>query len=214
MTEVLKFVKFDNLSYFYVMGRKSLAAERTAEILDAFERCIDKYGLEGTSLDQIATEAGVQRSLIRHYIGNREAVVAALIERIMAGYKQQTEALLTFIEGSKRKQAWLKYLFEPLDEVEARHERIVGELLLTAKARYPQEKAALARTYKELIARLGKVLAQIYPNAGDTLCQETAYAILELSDAASDAYAMGLGKGYPRMARNVAKRLLQTLAEA
>ena len=71
------------------MGRKSLAAARREEILDAFERCVVKYGLEGSSLEQIADEAGMKRSIIRHYIGNRDELVDQLVERAVGNYRAQ-----------------------------------------------------------------------------------------------------------------------------
>lgn len=44
------------------MGRKSLANERTAQILDAFKRCITQYGLDVSFLPRIAKH---YRKLIR-----------------------------------------------------------------------------------------------------------------------------------------------------
>jgi len=52
------------------MGRKSLAKERTAQICDAFERCIVARGRAANSLPRVAGEAGVQLSAINHDIGD------------------------------------------------------------------------------------------------------------------------------------------------
>ena len=60
------------------MGRPNLTEVRTAEILDAFERCVARYGLEGSSLERVAEEAGVKRSILRHYIGNRDEMITGL----------------------------------------------------------------------------------------------------------------------------------------
>ena len=58
------------------MARPSLHAERKKTIMAAFTRCISKQGLEAASLDEIAKEAGMQRSLVRHFAGNREDLVS------------------------------------------------------------------------------------------------------------------------------------------
>ena len=68
------------------MGRKELAKERQDSILDAMERCISKYGLQGTTLENIASEAKINRGLIHHYIGNRDDVVQLMVERLLARY--------------------------------------------------------------------------------------------------------------------------------
>ena len=51
------------------MGRKSLANERREQILDAFAIYLRQHGFEGCTLERVAEIAGVQRSIIRHYIG-------------------------------------------------------------------------------------------------------------------------------------------------
>src|SRR5215469_18291205 len=96
------------------MGRPSLADTRRPQILRAFEDCVLKYGLEGSSLERIAQHAGVRRSLIRHYFGNKddlaEALVAGIIERTIAesqdlanatGEQPGAEALAGYLTGSR-----------------------------------------------------------------------------------------------------------------
>ena len=84
------------------MGRKSLKEERSALILDAFGRCVARFGLEGTSLEQIATEAGVKRSLIRHYLGNRDDLILALATRVVARYRTMVAEMLAYMEQGDR----------------------------------------------------------------------------------------------------------------
>ncbi len=65
------------------MPRPSLKAERTEEILKAFEACALRKGLAATTLNDVAEEAGLPRPLVRHFMGNRAALVSGLIERII-----------------------------------------------------------------------------------------------------------------------------------
>src|SRR5438876_910806 len=96
------------------VGRPSLAETRRPQILRAFETCVLKYGLEGSSLERIAAEAGVQRSLIRHYFGNRAELTQALIDGVIertvenyrdvirdAGAEGGTETLIDYLTGPK-----------------------------------------------------------------------------------------------------------------
>ena len=62
------------------MARPSLANTRREEILDALERCLARRGLEGTTLESVAAEAGVARPVIRHYFGNRDVLLKAALE--------------------------------------------------------------------------------------------------------------------------------------
>jgi len=63
------------------MPRKKLDDERIPQILDAFERCIMKYGITETSLERVAQEAKISRTTIHHYIGGRKDLIKAAHKR-------------------------------------------------------------------------------------------------------------------------------------
>ncbi|MEM7124687.1 MAG: TetR/AcrR family transcriptional regulator [Chloroflexota bacterium] len=194
------------------MGRKSLAAERTEEILDAFERCILKYGLEGTSLEQVAEEAGVKRSIIRHYIGNREQVVTALIDRLMSDYEQGLTDLFTSRPQSERVSTLLDALFGEQDDDDERTSRILAEILAAGQERYPEPLARFVTIYEAMIQQIAQALGELYPNAAAEQCHEVAFAVFALSNATEDLGWAGLDLSYTQMAHNAAKRLIDQLA--
>lgn len=193
------------------MGRKSLADERTEEILDAFERCILKYGLEGTSLEQVAEEASVKRSIIRHYIGNRDDVVTALIDRLMSDYEQGLTALFTHVRKSKWIPMLLESLFEEQDVKEERKSRILAEIVASGKERYPEPMARFITFYEGMIKQVADAFGQLYPNASASKCQEVAYSIFALSSATEDLRWAGLRAQYSQVAQNAAASLIEQL---
>lgn len=65
------------------MARTKIGAERREGILAAFEVCVVRKGLAKTTLVDVAEEAGQPRSLVRYFIGNRDAMVTALIDRLL-----------------------------------------------------------------------------------------------------------------------------------
>ena len=75
------------------MPRPSVKTERTAEILDAFERSVARFGVEGSTLERIAEEAGLRRSLLRHYVGNRDDLLDALVERFLERSSREMDVL-------------------------------------------------------------------------------------------------------------------------
>ena len=64
-------------------------AERGGQILDAANTLFAERGYEGTSIEDIATAAGVTRGLVHHYFGGRKEVYLALLERIGAEREEQ-----------------------------------------------------------------------------------------------------------------------------
>ncbi|MFT7373219.1 MAG: AcrR family transcriptional regulator, partial [Oleiphilaceae bacterium] len=110
------------------MGRKSLKEIRVNEILDAFERCLTKKGLQGTTLDNIAEEAGLARRMIRHYIGNRTDLIDAAVERIIEKFTLSVFNALDQFERTERFNGALDYLFsEAFNELPAT--KLVAALL-------------------------------------------------------------------------------------
>jgi AcrR family transcriptional regulator len=71
------------------MGRKSLAKERRAQIIDAFYRSIKKHGLHGASTRRIAEEAGVQPSILHHYFKDRDEMIEELVASIVENMSER-----------------------------------------------------------------------------------------------------------------------------
>ena len=92
------------------MPRPSLKEQRTEEILDAFERCIHRVGLSGSSLEVIAEEAGMKRSILRHYIGNRDDILEALAARTISRYQSETDELMDYL---RKGTGWAGETFVP-----------------------------------------------------------------------------------------------------
>jgi len=66
-------------------GRRSIADERRAQILDAFRICAVRKGLERASLREVAQVAGLPVSNLHHFFKNRDEMVCELVKRIIGG---------------------------------------------------------------------------------------------------------------------------------
>lgn len=95
------------------MARPSIKDERREQILEAFETCAARYGLEGATLERIAEEAGLARALIRHNVGNKEDLTDALVERFLTRSKAVNKAMLTALPEAQRALALIDMLFDP-----------------------------------------------------------------------------------------------------
>ena len=77
-----------------------------AKILDAARIEFVSYGLSGGRVDRIAAQSGVNKNLIYHYFGSKDALYLEVLERIYADLRarQQDEDLrgLPPVEGMKR----------------------------------------------------------------------------------------------------------------
>lgn len=192
------------------MPRPSLKKERTQEILDAFERCVARLGLEATSLEAIAEEAGMQRSILRHYIGNRDAIIAAMIDRITNRYRAETKQLLGALPKSGKTDALIDLLFND-DEAESLEQRAVTEALLAAAGRYPVIRERFSTWMTEFVDVIARILAEDHPHAGQGECWTVAYGLVGLYFTNDAMAPLALPRRFNHAAQASARRLAATL---
>jgi AcrR family transcriptional regulator len=70
-------------------------------------------GFAGTSLENVAEEAGLARGHVRHYLGNRHDQVMALAEWVSTGDRAEFARVAEAPDDRSRVDAVMRYLFEP-----------------------------------------------------------------------------------------------------
>jgi TetR/AcrR family transcriptional regulator len=77
-------------------GRPRLkSADQRARLLDAALACYVRQGIGGTSLRDIATEAGVTPALVHYYFGDaRQLLEAVIAERVMPAFYSVRDAVI------------------------------------------------------------------------------------------------------------------------
>jgi AcrR family transcriptional regulator len=161
-------------------------------------------------LEQIADEANVKRSLIRHYIGNREALVDEVIERITRDFLQQVREMGASVPKAKLLEAILSFLFLA-DATYTTSEQVMLQVLISAQDRYPQAKRSLQYLFDELVTLLANDLMQLFPGRDPSVYRMTAYSVLCLSLANESMMWIGLDAAYNTAARQHAEILIRTL---
>ena len=95
-------------------GRKSIAKERRAQILDAFRTCAVRSGLEKASLREVAEEAGLPVSNLHHFFKNREEMVSELEKWIIGGVIEDLADEFRDEEDPHRRfRKIIEFLFSP-----------------------------------------------------------------------------------------------------
>lgn len=193
------------------MPRPDLTEQRTAEILDAFERCIVRHGLDGSSLEKIGEEAGMKRPILRHYVGNREALVMALAERVIERWNEQLVSLREAPAGEDPAATLIGYLFDDLSGQSA-DAILVAENLIAAADRHP-EVGELMRQY---VADLTKVicgrLKMVHAGAPQAQRWRVAYGLVAILFNDASLAPLGLAPRFTRASRDCATLLVDSLA--
>lgn len=162
------------------MPRPSLKTLRSQEILDAFAVCVGQFGLEGATLDRIAETAGVKRPILRHYLGNRDEMVEALIDHLGADFDGQTDALFEALPSRDRVEALLDLLFAPASVTDP--DKVAAlQAMVAASDRYPKAKRVLRDAIARLLALIEGELSAAFPKAESAHISSAAFGIASVA---------------------------------
>ncbi len=163
------------------MGRPSLADERRPQILDAVIRCMLRSGVSGATVAAVADEAGVQPSIIRHYVGNRDDFIGAAVQRALADVTTAVIEPIATLPPAERLDAQLDLMFGgPLDApgINQLIDQLVADSYLSERTR-----TALAGLYRDFQHLLLENLGAAHPHASDRMLRQAATAVLALAHA-------------------------------
>lgn len=190
------------------MGRPSLAGERIATILDAYERCIVEHGYDGASLERIASVADMRLSMIRHYIGNRDALLQAMVERFSTRYIQGVEQL-SLNKSESGLDPFLRYLLLE-DDVERQNEEAIFSELIAVAEREEAVKTQVLAVYKSVEKHFIQCLKQQYQGRTTAQYNEAAYAVLCLAEASGTRQWLGYSPKLRKSSYLIAKQVLES----
>ena len=190
------------------MPRPSLADVRRPQLLDAYARCLVKFGAEGSTLERIAEEAGVTRALVRHYLGNREDVDRALVGFL----RERGVRWFTGLGAGLPPQERLAEILDALFEEGSDQPGQVVDTLLGATSQDPALRGLLREMYLEFEHLLDSELAATYPLSEPARRRQVAYAILCLAGMHSSLAGLGFPADRHDAARASAQDLASTLS--
>lgn len=161
------------------MGRPSLATVRRTEILEAFARCVARQGLEGTSMQDVADEAGMKRPILRHYVGNRDALVTALAVHIAQLYRDRLDAMLAEQEPDMALERLLELLM-PSTPSESAEDLLVLESLIAAARDDESVRAPMLGFVEHVLASFRKLVRTRAPELPRARVEATAYGLVSV----------------------------------
>ncbi|WP_372969010.1 TetR/AcrR family transcriptional regulator [Microbacterium sp.] len=143
------------------MARPTVAAERRDQIIDATLQTVAQHGIAGTSLDRIAEAAGMSRGHVRHFVGNRDQLLAEAARRVFS----DEEGALTILPSEVTTfSAALDFLFgEEFTRSDAENAVVLGFVELSRTN--PPIAEVLAEAYGRTRITLAELAEAEYPDA-------------------------------------------------
>jgi AcrR family transcriptional regulator len=192
------------------MGRPSKKEERTEEILNAFYRCVARYGIEGSTLERIAEESGLKRSLVRHFVGNREALESLLVDRVLEQSFQQWSAFIDAIPTKNFSEYLLEGLFN--DQHSDAEYILVIESLIFCAGRDEALRLRMQEWMQRFTDDLTLVLRQEYSSANNDSLEAVSFGLISLYFNLDSLAPLGMNQRYCQPARVAARYLIDSLS--
>lgn len=192
------------------VGRPTVAPERIDQILDAYTRCVARYGIEGTTLQQVADEAGMGRSHIRHYVGNRDELRRLFGKRMVARYTERAASVGAEIPAGHRTEALVRHFFR--ENLEPNDDYAAIDALMAASRFNSRLRDRMRAVYTGLESLISGALASDYPDRAPTVYAEAAYQILALAYGHWTLMELGFPASRSATARHMALAIVERVA--
>lgn len=192
------------------VGRPSLMVQRRTEIVDAFIGLVARNGLEGVTLDDIAAVADIQRSSVRHYVGNRRALITAAIVELS---DRSVRAIRESMSGASGVEDLIALMFGPawlsrMDDNDRAYQALIEEA-----ARNDQVAAHVRQASDALVGEVQAVLRRDHPDVPAPRIRETAYALVCLVEHNKFMQRLGYSRSLSKGAARAARALVSDLTE-
>lgn len=192
------------------MARPSNKEEKAELILDAFERCIAKVGVEGATLKLVAEEASMARALLRHHVGNREDLIDAMVQRFLQRSSALNQELLAYLPSENRVPALLEVLFSP-ENLQYSNDILVAEALINAAQTRPELSDKLLPWYQEFELIITDELACEYNASSKEDIEIVATGIVGIYFNVYSITGLGQVEKMLRLSQGACRKLISTL---
>jgi AcrR family transcriptional regulator len=137
-------------------GRKSIAEEKRAQILEAFYNCAIRDGLEKASLRVVAEEVGTPVSVLSHYFKNRDTMISELVKKRTGEILQTLQAEIQQVKDpEKRFENIIDFFFSP------KTQRLEGKSLFYDSCSTAHRSDQVRQTFKDQIREQRKKFMEI-----------------------------------------------------
>lgn len=172
-------------------------------------RCVARYGLDGSTLERISKEAGVGRPLLRHYLGNRDRMVARLLDHVAGKFDRIAENLFATLPEGNRLDALMDALFER--DTHSSENAAVFQALVAASDRYRDIRKPLLNFVSDFEARVANEIMREKPLAAAEAGKAAAAGLSAIYFNTDAIAPLKPQKSWTRYQRQAAQRLLDGL---
>ncbi|MGI9406035.1 MAG: TetR/AcrR family transcriptional regulator [Hyphomicrobiaceae bacterium] len=194
------------------MPRPNLKDQRSREILDAFVTSAARFGLEGATQERIAAEAGMKRTLLRHYLGNRDEMIAALAEHVVSEFEAMLGMLREYARQGNGIHDLVGVLFDPQYQTDTRL-ILVYQALISSVPDHPEMRTPLLTSMENFTALIAGEARKSFPGARKADCESVALGLVAMYASCDTHAPLNPPAEWRDGVRRAAFKLIDTLEE-
>ncbi|MFK0033719.1 TetR/AcrR family transcriptional regulator [Pseudomonas monteilii] len=189
------------------MGPKR--SKKRDKIVEAFLQSVVESGLASSSMAEVASRVGIDRSSLYHYFKSREELIDALTEFVVEHYIASFNSKLsTIVNGPERAHQLVEHLFGGFHQPKL--SRVFDELCTAGH----QEKHIAVQVKMIYMAIETAILKEIdlgFPDASPEKRQMIGYALCQLAEGSSVMASLGFNVSRMMAGKEAALHLLRVL---
>ncbi len=144
-------------------------ADTRERLLDVAEQLFAEHGFDAVSLRAITTEAGANLAAVNYYFGSKEALIEAVVARLVEPVNRKRIEILDGIQRSEERDARsiAKAFIDPVLEAAARgiggDNRFFKLMSRCMAARDERVSRLVMRQFPEVVARFVEIICECFP---------------------------------------------------
>nr|WP_260408228.1 TetR/AcrR family transcriptional regulator [Planomonospora venezuelensis] len=142
----------------------------------AAAQSVAAHGLAGSTQERIAAAAGMSRSHIRHYVGNRDQLIDALWDHVITPYFEAMHTALADSAPDARLRALVDFLFGP--QMARNEDDLVIEALISGAMHDVRLRGRIYDSYGRLEREIAKTIREAVPGCESAESLQLAYALI------------------------------------
>lgn len=161
--------------------------------------------MEGMTLTRVAEEAGLTRPLIRHHLGNRDAMIDALEDYVLTRFDAEVDALIQALPEADTGDMLLDILFADAETNDP--DMIMAFAALTSRARNNPQ---LRERFRDCILRFEEAVAKVISKdmTSPSAAGRSAHGIVALYFNATSLAPLDMPGSWKAHAEGLAREIL------
>ncbi|NIE72947.1 TetR/AcrR family transcriptional regulator [Pantoea sp. Ap-967] len=182
-------------------------------IIETFMNCVIEQGLNNSSMAEIASKVGIDRSSLYYYFKSREELIDALVQFVVDQYIDQfSRSLSAYTNHQHRAEQLVEHLFGGRFH-QPGLSQVIDELAVLAN-REKHINAQVKSIYQAVELAILREVDQAFPDADPEKRRWAAYALNQLAEGCSVFTSYGFSSDRLEAGRLAAQCILKSVTSS